>query len=499
MEKKYILSVDQSTQGTKALLFDAQGRLLGRGDLPHQQIISAQGWVSHDLEEIYKNTILAVQAVVEKTGIKKEEIAGLGISNQRETAAAWNRITGEPADYAIVWQCSRAKDICEEVAKQDVGRQIREKTGIMLSPFFPASKLAWILRNVPRAKEWQREKNLMMGTIDTWLVYRLTKGKSYKTDYSNASRTQLFNLETLEWDREICQAFGLDAEDLAEVCDSNSNFGMTDLEGFLKDPIPIYGVLGDSHGALFGQGCLQEGMIKATYGTGTSVMMNTGKTPVHSSHGIVTSLAWGIDGRVSYVLEGNINYTGAVITWMQKNVELIDSPWESQALAKAANPGDKTYLVPAFTGLGAPYWNNDARAMLWGMSRTTGKKEIVKAGVESIAYQITDIIKCMEMDAKIPIREIRVDGGATKNEYLMQFQSDISGAKVLVPSEEELSGIGAAYMAGLAMGMFDRHIFEHMSREAYIPQMIEACAREKYKGWKQAVARCMNDSLADAE
>lgn len=492
MDKNYILSVDQRTQGTKALLFDAQGNLFGRADLPHRQIISDQGWVSHDLDEIYKNTISAVRAVVEKTGIHKEEIAGLGISNQRETAAAWNRTTGEPADYAVVWQCSRAKDICEEVAGRGFGAQIQEKTGITLSPFFPAAKLAWLLRNAPKAKVWKAEKNLMMGTMDTWLVYRLTGGKSYKTDYSNASRTQLFNLETLTWDREICEAFGLDAEDLAEVCDSNANYGMTDLEGYLDEPIPIHGVLGDSHGALFGQGCLQEGMIKATYGTGTSVMMNTGKKPVHSRHGVVTSLAWGIDGRVSYVLEGNINYTGAVIAWMQKNVELIASAAETGGLAKAANPADTTYLVPAFTGLGAPYWDNDARAMLCGMSRTTGKKEIVKAGVESIAYQILDIVKSMEMDAGIPIQELRVDGGATKNDYLMQFQSDISGARVLVPSAEELSGIGAAYMAGLAMKMFDKSIFEHMSRRTYAPQMEEGRAEEKYTGWKQAVARCMN-------
>ena len=492
MEKKYLLSIDQSTQGTKALLFDAQGNLFGRADLPHRQIISDQGWVSHDLDEIYKNTISAVRAVVEKTGIHKEEIAGLGISNQRETAAAWNRTTREPADYAVVWQCSRAKDICEEVAGRGFGAQIQEKTGITLSPFFPAAKLAWLLRNAPKAKVWKAEKNLMMGTMDTWLVYRLTGGKSYKTDYSNASRTQLFNLETLTWDWEICEAFGLDAEDLAEVCDSNANYGMTDLEGYLDEPIPIHGVLGDSHGALFGQGCLQEGMIKATYGTGTSVMMNTGKKPVHSRHGVVTSLAWGIDGRVSYVLEGNINYTGAVIAWMQKNVELIASAAETGELAKAANPADTTYLVPAFTGLGAPYWDNDARAMLCGMSRTTGKKEIVKAGVESIAYQILDIVKSMEMDAGIPIQELRVDGGATKNDYLMQFQSDISGARVLVPSAEELSGIGAAYMTGLAMKLFDKSIFERMSRRTYAPQMEEGCAEEKYTGWKQAVARCMN-------
>lgn len=492
MEKKYILSVDQSTQGTKALLFDQKGKLLGRADLPHRQRISDQGWVSHDLDEIYQNTIAAVRTVVEKTGIQKEEIAGLGISNQRETTAAWNRISGEPADYAIVWQCSRAKAISEEMAAKGFGDIIRKKTGIPLSPFFPASKLAWILRNVTKAKRWQKEKNLMMGTMDTWLIYKLTGGKSYKTDYSNASRTQLFNLETLAWDQEICEAFGVDIGDLAEVCDSNACYGMTDLEGFFNEPVPIHGVLGDSHGALFGQGCLGEGMVKATYGTGTSVMMNTGKTPVYSRHGIVTSLAWGMDGRVSYVLEGNLNYTGAVVTWMQKNVELIASAAETGELAKTANAEDKSYLVPAFTGLGAPYWDNDARAMLCGMSRMTGKKEIVKAGVESIAYQIVDVLTSMRLDAGIPVRELRVDGGATRNDYLMQFQSDISRVSVLVPSAEELSGIGVAYMVGLTMGLYPDTVFEHLSRREYIPKMEEEKAEEKYKGWKQAVGHCMN-------
>lgn len=491
MEKKYIVSVDQSTQGTKALLFDRQGELLCRSDLPHRQIISDQGWVSHDLNEIYQNTIAAVRRVVEKAGIHKEEIAGLGISNQRETSAAWNRLTGEPAEYAIVWQCSRAKDICEEVERRGLGAMIRERTGIHLSPFFPASKFAWLLRNTKNAAKWQAAGELMFGTIDTWLVYKLTGGKSYKTDYSNASRTQLFNLETLAWDPGICEAFGLDAAGLAKVCDSNAEYGMTDLEGYLPGPIPIHGVLGDSHGALFGQGCLKEGMIKATYGTGTSVMMNVGEKPVHSSNGIVTSLAWGIDGRVSYVLEGNINYTGAVIAWLQKDMGLIESAAETGRLAREANPEDTSYLVPAFTGLGAPYWNSDARAILCGMSRTTGKKEIVKAGVESIAYQILDIVKAMELDSRIPIRELRVDGGATRNDYLMQFQSDISRARVLVPSAEELSGIGAAYMAGLAMGMFDENVFARMFRTEYVPAMEEAKVQKRVEGWKQAVARCM--------
>ncbi|WP_099469722.1 FGGY-family carbohydrate kinase [Konateibacter massiliensis] len=487
MEKKYILSLDQSTQGTKALLFDQKGTLLFRADVPHKQIINEEGWVSHDLNEIYRNTIQVIRDVVNRAGIDKEEIAGIGISNQRETSAVWSRLTGKPVDYAIVWQCSRAKDICKEVELQGTSNLIREKTGMNLSPFFPASKFAWFLQNVSLAKELNKNHNLMFGTIDTWLVYKLTRGASYKTDYSNASRTQLFNINTLEWDNEICSLFGLKSDDLAQVCDSNANYGKTDLEGFLDNPIPIHSVLGDSHGALYGQGCLERGMIKATYGTGSSVMVNVGTTPVYSSHGVVTSIAWGMDGKINYVMEGNINYTGAVITWLQKDLKLIQSAGETTALAEAANPEDKTYIVPAFTGLGAPYWDNEAKAIISGISRTTGQAEIVKAALECIAYQITDIIKVMEQDSGVAINELRVDGGPTKNRFLMQFQSDITDINIQIPDVEELSGIGAAYAAGIVLGLFDKNIFSRIERHSYESKMTGDVRDEKYNGWKAAV------------
>lgn len=492
MEKQYILSIDQSTQGTKTLLFDHEGNLIGRADRPHAQIISDQGWVSHNLDEIYENTLQVIREVIEKNRIPKEKIMGFGISNQRETAAVWEKDTGRSVADAIVWQCSRAKEICGEIEKSGKADIVRQHTGITLSPYFPASKLAWFLRNIPQAKELYDKEKLMLGTIDTWLIYQLTHGKSYKTDYSNASRTQLFNIHTLQWDEEICKMFGLKADALAEVVDSNAEFGWTDLDGYLEKPIPIHGVLGDSHGALFGQGCIRKGMIKATYGTGSSVMMHVGDKPVLSEHGAVTSLAWGIDGKVSYVLEGNINYTGAVITWLQKDLCLIKSASETEGLALAANPEDQTYLVPAFTGLGAPYWDNDAAAIISGLSRVSGKKEVVRAALDSIAYQITDLVRIMQEDSGIEITELRVDGGPTRNKYLMQFQSDMTGISVQVPNAEELSGIGAAYMAGLALKLWNTDIYERIQMTCFLPSLEQEKRDRKYQGWKEAVKKCMS-------
>lgn len=493
MAEKYVLSIDQSTQGTKALLFDGTGNLVCRADRNHRQIVSDEGWVSHDLEEIYLNTIMAVRDVIEKAGINKNDVQGLGISNQRETAAVWDR-NGKPAADAVVWQCARSAGICYAIEKLGKAGIVREKTGIRLSPYFPASKFAWLLQNVSKAGELNRQGELMFGTIDTWLLYKLTGGKAYKTDYSNASRTQLFHLQTLQWDPEVCDLFGIRTDQLAEVCDSNSVFGETDFEGYLPSPIPICGVLGDSHGALFGQGCIRQGMMKATYGTGSSVMLNIGEKPVFSSRGAVTSLAWGIDGTVNYVLEGNINYTGAVISWLQRDLQLIGSARETAELAERANPEDATYIVPAFTGLGAPYWYSDAKALITGMSRLTGKKEIVKAALECIAYQIADIVDVMKEEAGIEIEELRADGGAAGNGYLMQFQSDITEMPVLTPDAEELSGIGAAYMAGLKLELYDKTIFEKLYRKQFLPVMDHAIVRQKKKGWHEAVELSVHKS-----
>jgi glycerol kinase len=487
---KYVLAVDQSTQGTKGLLFDENGKLVARRDRAHQQIVNDRGWVEHNPKEILNNTLAVCRDVIEEAGIEPDAVCAMGISNQRETSLAWNRQTGEPIYNAIVWQCSRAVEICRRHEAE--ARSIQEKTGLQLSPYFPASKLQWIMENVPEAQTLKETDSLAVGTIDTWLVYSLTKDHAFKTDYSNASRTQLFNIGTLAWDPELLNSFGLPASAMAKVCMSDSVFGMTDLGELLPREIPICGVLGDSHGALFGQDCRQPGQIKATYGTGSSVMMNTGEERFSSDKGIVTSLAWGMHGKVKYVLEGNLNYTGAVISWLKDNAELIASAKETGDLAKAANPLDKAYFIPAFTGLGAPYWDSEATGMLTGITRTTGKKEIVKACVECIGYQITDLVQLMRQETGRKVAELRVDGGPTGNDYLMQFQSDIADVMISIPEIQELSGMGAAYAAGIAAGIYnEEELFAQAKRTQYTPQMLENVRRNKYIGWQQAVQQVL--------
>ncbi len=512
MDKKYVIGIDQSTQGTKALLFDKEGALISRCDMPHAQIVNDKGWVSHNLNEIYNNVIDVTRRLLREAEVKPGQVACIGISNQRETTCMWNRCTGEPTDYAVVWQCSRAKDIESRIAAAGHADNIRKKTGIPLSAYYPACKMAWLLETHKKEVEnFQKTvgttgicssgneesvidiQDICLGTIDSWLIFKLSSDHAFKTDYSNASRTQLFNIHTLSWDEELCDIFNIPMSMLPEVCDSDSIFGETTMDGLFSEPIPICGVLGDSHGALFGQGCHEPGMVKATYGTGSSVMMNIGDKPIMSENGMATSLAWKIDGRAEYVLEGNLNYTGAVITWLKDNLGLISSAAESETMARAASPADHTYLVPAFTGLGAPYWDSDARASFVGMSRTTGRAELVKAGLESMAYQITDLIRAMEKDTGITVSELRVDGGSTHNDYLMQFQSDLSGKTVAVPEHEELSGIGAAYAAGIRYGIYDKTgLFSGAERKKYTPDMSEDLRGRKYQGWKYAVRSTLN-------
>lgn len=486
---KYILGIDQSTQGTKAMLFDESGRIVIRKDLPHEQIINERGWVEHNPNEILDNVYSLIKTL--KGELKSEDkLVGLGISNQRETAMAWNKKTGEPVYNAIVWQCARGAAICESIS--DKAKRVQEKTGLQLSPYFSAAKLAWILQNVEGVRGLAEAGDLCCGTMDSWLVYKLSSDNAFKTDFSNASRTQLFNISTLSWDEDICNWFGIPVKCLAEVCDSNALYAYTDFNGILDEEIPIHGVLGDSHGALYGQGCLISGTAKVTYGTGSSVMMNVGDKPIFSDKGIVSSLAWSMDGKAEYVLEGNINYTGAVITWLQKDLKLIESAKETAELAFNANKSDKTYLVPAFTGLGAPYWDSEATASIVGMTRTTGKNEIVKAALDCIAYQITDIVKLMHEESGIKLQEIRVDGGPTKNNYLMQFQSDALQIPVQVPDAEEFSAMGPAFAAGIALGLYSKDtIFGCVERNAYEPKKEIAKADEEYAGWKNAVGKVL--------
>lgn len=489
----YVLAADQSTQGTKGLLFDAYGMLIARADRPHRQLIDSQGWISHDLNEIRRNTLAVCREAVEKSGVDKAQIAAFAITNQRETTAAWDKLTGEPACEAIVWQCARAARICDQIACQKgLASIIKERTGLPLSPYFPAAKMAWLLENRPTVRLLAEQGRLAFGTIDSWLISFLCQGSPHKTDYSNASRTQLYDITRLSWDAEICRAFGIPMDTLPEVCMSDSLFGYTDLDGWLETPIPVHGVLGDSHGALFGQDCRSPGRIKATYGTGSSVMMHVGDNPVFSQSGLVTSLAWGMDGKVQYVFEGNLNYTGAVITWLKNDVGLITSDAEATALAREANPEDKAYFVPAFTGLGAPHWDSHATGMFTGITRTTGRKEIAKACLECIAYQITDLVKLMSRDSNLAVKILKVDGGPTASDYLMQFQADILDSEVSVPELQELSGMGAAYVAGIATGVYNKaELFGHVAYESYKPGMNPVRRKQLYGGWLDAVSRVL--------
>lgn len=492
MQKEYIVSIDQSTQGTKALLFDEAGHLLARCDKEHRQIINEAGWVSHDPVEIYTNVREAVRNLLDKTKIDPHVIRAIGISNQRETSLVWNKETGKPIGHAIVWQCARASELCERICAQNGGesfrRQVFTHTGIVLSPYFPAAKWAWLLENEPEAASLASLGKLCFGTIDTWLVYCMTNGTVYKTDYSNASRTQLYHIFDKRWDAEIAQCFHIDAGCLPQVCDSDSLFGHTDLGGVLPEKVPIHSVLGDSHGALFGQGCVEKGMAKCTYGTGSSVMMNTGDQPVLSDSGLVTSLAWGMNGHIQYVLEGNINDTGAIITWMKDKLELIENPRQTQKLCEEATKDADLFLVPAFSGLGAPYWTPQAQACIIGMKRSTGRKELVRAGIEAIGHQIADIAEVMRKDMGTDHIELRTDGGPTSNAYLMQFQADMLRDDVLVADVQELSGIGAAYAAGIGCGMYDRSVLTKMKRTKYTPHMSDSMQTERVREkWKRAV------------
>ncbi len=483
---QYILSIDQSTSGTKAMLFDQDGKLFDRFDLPHKQIVNEQGWVEHDPDEILQNVVGAVRGLLAKSDVNPDSIAAAGISNQRETGLAWDKISGEPLYNAIVWQCGRGKDVCQRLAPHST--EIKAVSGLLLSPFFTAAKLAWLLENVDAVKNAAENNTLCMGNMDAWLLFKLTG--AHKSDYSNASRTQLFDINNLTWSEKLCDLFGVPMNALPKVCDSDSMFGETDFQGALPAKIPVRAVMGDSHGALFGQGCLQAGMMKTTYGTGSSVMLNTGEKQYSSDGGAVTSLAWKFGGAVNYVLEGNINYAGAVTRWLVDDVKLIASSKDAGKLAELANPADTTYLVPAFTGLGAPYFKNDVKAALVGMSRTTGQAEIVRAAEECIAYQVVDIISVMQMAAvDLPITQVNADGGPAKDAFLMQFQADMLNIPVFASQLEELSGAGVAYMAGLAVGMYnEKQLFENVQRRLYTPTMSAEVRSRKLLGWKQAVA-----------
>ncbi|OHE63111.1 MAG: glycerol kinase, partial [Treponema sp. GWA1_62_8] len=489
--------------GTKALLFSDRGAILHRCDVAHAQHYPRPGWVEHDPEEIYRNTILAVRKLLAETGVDRAGIAALALTNQRETAVVWEKGSGRPVHNAVVWQCQRGAAICDSLAARLEGEGradlIKERTGLVLSPYFSASKIRWILDNVPGAREKAERGGLLCGTVDSWLIWKLSGGKAHATDYSNASRTQLFDIGELRWDEELLDLFSIPRSMMAELRFSDRAFAQTDLEGLLEKPIPVSGVMGDSHAALFGQNCFVKGMAKATYGTGSSIMMNIGDRPIRSGSGLVCSIAWGMDGKVEYVFEGNINCTGATIQWLVDDLQLIGSAKEAGRIAATVPDTQGVYLVPAFVGLSAPYWDSAARASITGISRGTGKAHVVRAAEESIAYQIKDILDLMVRESGTDLPELRVDGGPTRDEFLMRFQADILSVPVVRSGIEELSATGSAYMAGLAVGFWkDKAEIASLraSDTEFRGTMEKAVIDKLYRGWKGAVGRALTEARA---
>lgn len=486
--KSYILSFDQSTSTTKALLFDEMGDLVHRTDVGHRQLVNDLGWVEHDGEEILANLELAAKNLLEDSGIERSSVKAVAISNQRETAVAWDRRTGKPLYHAIVWQCGRAQAICEAIKGH--APLVHQRTGLHLSPYFSAGKFTWILENVEEARNLADQGNLVLSTMDSFLIYHLSQEKSVKTEFSNASRTQLLNIEKLTWDEDVAKLFGIPLSALPEVCSSDSLFGHTNLFGLLPHEVPIHGVLGDSQGALYAQGCLHSGMTKATYGTGSSIMMNIGTKPIFSKD-LVTSLAWGLDSKPTYVLEGNINYTGATIKWLVDDVKLLSSSKDAGKLASAAQEIEGLFLVPAFSGLGAPYWDGEARALICGMDRRCGKNELVRAAEESIAFQIADVVFLMNEQSGTKISSLRVDGGPTNDSFLMQFQADILGCEVRIAPIEELSAQGPALIAAMKVGMMAGRK-EPKPKALYQSEMDEAKRKRRYDLWQSAVKKALS-------
>jgi glycerol kinase len=489
-----LLGIDQSTQGTKALLFDEKGRLVAKASLPHRQIVDSRGYVEHDLKEIRQNTVMAVADLMGQDPSYRERVACAGLSVQRETVAAWRRSDLEPIHNAIVWQCGRAHDIVKRPEVASKALLVRERTGLELSEYFSAPKLCWMAENVPAFADEAAKGNLRVGNMDAYLLSWLCGDDAFATEPSDASRTELMELSTQHWDGELCELFKVPESALPPIRDTDSLFGMTDFRGALPRKIPLHACVGDSQGALFGHGCLKAGGMKATYGTGSSVMMNAGTTPPAAPHGIVASAGWRRNGgRAVYVLEGNINYSAAIITYLKDSLGLIKSPSETEALARAANPADRCYWVPAFSGLGAPWFDGSARGMITGMSRLTGKAEVVRAALDSIAYQVADLVQLELKASGSANASLHADGGATANGYLMQKQSDLLGIGVTVPPDAELSGKGAAMLAGIASGVCgDDALKEDPAQcRTYSPSIGEGERRTLQEGWHKAVKAAM--------
>lgn len=490
MSEKYILALDQGTTSSRAILFNRNGEITAVSQQEFEQFFPHPGWVEHDANEIWTSMLACIANVIRKADIQSNQVAAIGITNQRETTVVWNKSSGRPIYHAIVWQSRQTEDICKELADAGYEEVIRQKTGLLIDPYFSGTKVKWILDNVDGARELADKGELLFGTIDSWLVYKLSGHKVHITDYSNASRTMLFNIHELSWDDELLEMLQVPKSMLPEVKNSSEVYAHTAPFHFFGNEIPIAGIAGDQQAALFGQACFSKGMAKNTYGTGCFMLMNTGKEAVFSDHGLLTTIAWGLDGNVEYALEGSVFVAGSAIQWLRDGLRLIESASESEKLAEAVTSTDGVYMVPAFVGLGTPYWDSEARGAVFGITRGTTKEHFVRATLESLAYQSKDVLDAMMKDSEISLKALRVDGGAVENNHLMQFQSDLLDVPVERSDIKETTALGAAYLAGLAVGFWkskdeleklwnlDRRFESQMKREE----------RDKlYSGWKKAI------------
>lgn len=487
--KKYIMALDAGTTSNRCILFNEKGEMCSVAQREFHQHFPKPGWVEHDADEIWASMLGVAVEAMSMIGAAAENIAAIGITNQRETAIVWDKNTGEPVYHAIVWQCRRTARYCDLLKERGLTDSFRKKTGLVIDAYFSATKIRWILDYVPGARERAERGELLFGTVETWLIWKLTKGAVHVTDYSNASRTMLFNINTLEWDRDILEVLNIPESMLPEVKPSSCVYGCTD-PSFFGGPIPIAGAAGDQQSALFGQTCFHPGEAKNTYGTGCFLLMNTGERPVFSENGLVTTIAWGIDGKVTYALEGSIFVAGAAIQWLRDEMRLIDSSEDSEYMAKKVSDTNGCYVVPAFTGLGAPYWDQYARGTIVGITRGVNKYHIIRATLESIAYQVNDVLVAMEADSGIRLEALKADGGASANDFLMQTQADIIGAPVNRPRCVETTAMGAAYLAGLAVGYWSgpEDIRKNWAVDRTFEPAISGEERAgKLKGWKKAV------------
>jgi glycerol kinase len=494
---RYILALDQGTTSSRALLFDSSGKCVGVAQKEIAQLYPKAGWVEQDPMDIWGTQSGVAREVLEKTGVRPGHLAAIGITNQRETTIIWERDTGRPVCNAIVWQCRRTAAICTELKARGLEPYIAKTTGLVVDAYFSATKIKWILDAVPGLRARASNGELLFGNVDTWLIWNLTRGKVHVTDYSNASRTMLFNIHELRWDRQLLEEMSIPEIMLPEVRESSCLYGYTDPGVFGGARIPIAGDAGDQHAALFGQACFNDGMAKNTYGTGCFMLMNTGEKPVPSKNGLLTTVAWGVGGKVDYALEGSIFMAGASVQWLRDEMRLIDSAAQSEAMANAVLDSNGVYMVPAFAGLGAPYWDMYARGAIVGLTRGANRNHIVRATLESIAFQTRDVLQAMEDDSGIRLKTLRVDGGAVANNFLMQFQSDILGVPVDRPVEPETTALGAAFLAGLAVGFWNdkSEISAKWSIDrTFVPSMADDLREQKYAGWKDAVARSRSSS-----